>query len=131
MMRAALYARVSSEEQAEGYSLDAQIRACRKYAEEHSWTMLWEYVEEGRSARTDDINKRPQFKKMMEDATNHVFDVVIVHKLDRFSRNLRITLECFEQLGKANVSFISLTENMDFSTPWGRLAREIGSPGCT
>ena len=67
-MRAAIYARVSSEEQVEGYSLDAQLRACRRYAEDHEWTVAVEFVEERRSGRTDDIGKRPQFKQMMEDA---------------------------------------------------------------
>ena len=65
-MRAAIYARVSSEEQVDGYSLDAQLRACRKYAEDHEWTVAAEFVEEGRSGRTDDVNKRPQFKQIYE-----------------------------------------------------------------
>ena len=59
---------------------------------------------------------------MMEDAGSHRFDVIVVHKLDRFSRNLRVTLEHFERLGRAGVSFTSITEDMDFSSPWGRLA---------
>ena len=121
-LRAAVYARVSSEEQVEGYSLDAQSRACRKFASEHGWLVSSEYVEEGRSARTDDINKRPQFKEMMAAAQQHHFDVVLVHKLDRFSRNLRLTLEYFEKLSNWGVSFTSINENMDFSSPWGRLA---------
>ena len=121
-LRAAIYARVSSEDQVEGYSLDAQLRACRGFARAHDWTVVREYVEEGRSARTDDITKRPQFKQMMEDAGSHRFDVIVVHKLDRFSRNLRVTLEHFERLGRAGVSFTSITEDMDFSSPWGRLA---------
>ena len=121
-LRAAVYARVSSEEQVEGYSLDAQSRACRKFASEHGWVVSSEYVEEGRSARTDNINKRPQFKKMMAAAQQHHFDVVLVHKLDRFSRNLRLTLEYFEKLSNWGVSFTSINENMDFSSPWGRLA---------
>ncbi len=121
-MRVYIYARVSSEEQVEGYSLDAQLRACRKYAQEHGWTIVGEYIDEGRSARTDDINKRPRFKKMMDDARLHQCDVVLVHKLDRFSRNLRVTLEHFDQLIKADIGFTSIMENMDFSTPWGKLA---------
>ena len=84
-MRAAIYARVSSEEQVDCYSLDAQIRACRRYAEDHGWTVAYEFVEEGRSGRTDDITKRPQFKQMMEDAEQGTFDAIVVHKLDRLS----------------------------------------------
>ncbi len=90
--------------------------------EEQNWTVAAKYVDEGASAHTDNIGKRPEFNKMMFDATNKFFDVILVHKLDRFSRNLRVTLECFEQLSGSGTSFISLSENMDFSTPWGRLA---------
>jgi DNA invertase Pin-like site-specific DNA recombinase len=121
-MRVAIYARVSSEEQVEGYSLDAQLRACRRYVADHGWTVFREYIEEGRSARTDDVNKRPQFKQMMEDAQQRHIDTVLVHKLDRFARNRRIAFDCFDHLTKWNIGFVSLLENMDFSTPWGGLA---------
>ena len=56
-MRAALYARVSDEEQVEGYSLDAQRRAFRQFCEHKEWNPYREYVEEGVSARTDDMAK--------------------------------------------------------------------------
>jgi site-specific DNA recombinase len=121
-MRAALYARVSSEEQVEGYSIDAQKRSFQSLARDKGWETYREYVDEGKSARTDNINKRPAFKEMITDALAGRFDVIVVHKLDRFARNLRITLEYFDKLSKANISFVSINENMDFSTPWGRLA---------
>ena len=92
-MRAAVYARVSTEEQTEGYSIDAQKRAFKLLCQGRGWTTDYEYIEAGKSARTEDINKRPVFKEMMADASKGKFDVVVVHKLDRFSRNLRITLE--------------------------------------
>jgi len=120
-MRAALYARVSTEEQVEGYSIDAQRRAFRALCEGRGWTPYREYIEEGRSARTENINKRPVFKQCIEDALARQFDVLVVHKLDRFSRNLRITLEQFERLSKANISFVSINEQMDFSTPMGKV----------
>ena len=69
-LRAALYARVSSEEQVEGYSLDAQCRAFRNLLRERGWDVYFEYIEEGRSAHTDNINKRPVFKQAMEDAVD-------------------------------------------------------------
>ena len=65
-MRAALYARVSSEEQVEGYSIDAQSRAFRLLCESKQWTPHREYIEEGKSARTENINKRPVFKQAMD-----------------------------------------------------------------
>lgn len=121
-MRAALYARVSSEEQVEGYSIDAQRRAFQVLVEGRGWVVHQEYIEEGKSARTDNINRRPAFKEMVDDALAKKFDVLVVHKLDRFSRNLRITLEYFDKLSKAGVTFLSINEQMDFSTPWGGLA---------
>lgn len=120
-MRAALYARVSSEEQVEGYSIDAQRRAFQTLVEARGWIACKEYVEEGRSARTEDISKRPVFKEMIADASAGKFDVLIVHKLDRFSRNLRITLEYFDKLLKMGVTFISINEQMDFTTPSGKV----------
>ena len=120
-MRAAIYARVSSEEQVQGYSIDAQLRACRAYASEKGWQVVGEYVDEGRSARTDNIAKRPKFRAMLEDAAARHFDVLVVHKLDRFSRNRRITDESLHKLHKASVGFISLTENMDFATAHGQM----------
>jgi len=121
-MRAAFYARVSSEEQTEGYSIDAQRRAFETLVESKSWTRSGEYVDEGKSARSDNINKRPAFQQMIADALAGKFDVLVVHKLDRFSRNIRITLEYFDKLSKAGVTFLSINEQMDFSTPWGGLA---------
>jgi site-specific DNA recombinase len=119
-MRAALYARVSSEEQVEGYSIDAQTRAFRLLCEGKQWTPYREYIEEGKSARTENISKRPVFKQAMSDGLDGLYDVLVVHKVDRFSRKLRITLEYFDKLAKAEVGFISIVEQMDFSTPWGK-----------
>ena len=120
-MRAALYARVSSEEQVEGYSIDAQQRAFATLVKDKQWTVYQEYIDEGKSARSDNITKRPAFKEMIEDALEHRYDVLIVHKLDRFARNLRLTLEYFDKLARAGVTLISISEQMDFSTPSGKV----------
>jgi site-specific DNA recombinase len=120
-LRAALYIRVSSEEQVEGYSLDAQERAGRLYGDAHGWTVVQVYRDEGKSARTDDLAKRPAFQHLLADAEAGRIDVVIVHKLDRFSRNLRVTLETLERLQRWNVGFVSITEQMDFTTPIGKV----------
>ncbi len=120
-MRAALYARVSTEEQVEGYSIDAQRRAFQTLVRGRDWIASNEYLEEGRSARTEDISKRPVFKEIIDDALAGKFDVLVVHKLDRFSRNLRITLEYFDNLLKAGVTFVSINEQMDFTSPSGKV----------
>ena len=95
-------------------------RAFQALAEGRGWTAYREYIEEGKSARTDNISRRPAFKEMIDDALARKFDVLVVHKLDRFSRNLRVTLEYFDKLSKAGVTFLSISEQMDFSTPRGK-----------
>ena len=120
-MRAAVYARVSDEEQVEGYSIDAQLRAARNLAQEKQWSIVHEYVDAGKSARSKDLTKRPKFKEMLIAANKREFDVLIVHKLDRFARNLAVTLRSFDELSKNNITFVSITEQIDYTTPMGRV----------
>ncbi len=119
--RAAIYVRVSSDEQVDGYSLDAQRRAAIHHCDAQGWTVIREFRDEGKSARTDDLKKRPQFSAMLEDADQGLFDVVVVHKLDRFARNRSVAFQAFNRLGKASVGFVSIAENMDYSSPAGQL----------
>src|SRR5687767_2989145 len=90
---AAIYVRVSSREQVEGYSLEAQRRACREFCATRGYTVVIEYVDEGVSAHTDNLAKRPGFARMLADAEAGRFGVIVVHKMDRFARKLRVTLE--------------------------------------
>jgi len=118
-MRAGLYARVSTEEQATGgYSLDAQLEAMRRYTAAQGWTVAGEYVDPGLSG--SDSN-RPAFCQMMADAEDSRLDVVMVHKLDRFFRYLKGQLNALEQLAAWGVAFVSVLEAIDFSTPAGKL----------
>jgi len=119
--RAAIYVRVSSDEQVQGYSLDAQVHAGRLYCEMQGWEIAKLYRDEGRSARTEQIAKRPAFAQMLKDSEAGLIDVVIVHKLDRFARNLVVTIETLQRLEQAGVSFVSISEQMDFSTPIGKM----------
>ena len=66
-MRAGIYYRVRSEEQVEGFSLDAQRRLLRDFCAAKGWVIAEEYADEGKSARSDAIAKRPAFKRMLED----------------------------------------------------------------
>ncbi len=120
-MRAVLYVRVSSEEQVEGYSLDAQIRAMTEFCNERDWQVVGSYIEEGKSARSERIERRPQFKALINDVFAGKADAVVVHKLDRFSRNLIVTLTYFQEFAKRSIAFVSISEQIDFSTPAGRL----------
>src|SRR5215212_3880382 len=114
-LRAAAYIRVSSEEQLDGHSLDAQRRAIEAACAERGWTIVAWYADEGVSAHTDDTSKRPAFHRMVEDARRHQFDAVVVHKLDRFARSVTVALSTFKLLSDLGITFLSLTEaGMDF-----------------
>lgn len=121
MLRAVLYARVSDESQVDTWSLDAQRHEFNDLCRQKNWQTSSIYSEEGVSAHTDSIDKRPQFKRLLDDSKKHIFDVVVVHSLDRWSRNLRVTLESFKQLADSGMAFVSITENIDYSTPEGKL----------
>ena len=120
-MRAVAYIRVSSKDQVAGYSLDAQERSFNELCQSRGWEPVEIYREEGRSAHTDSISKRPVFKKLLEDSAQGLFDVVVVHTLDRWARNTQIALESLGTLAKNNVALVSVTENIDYSTAQGRL----------
>jgi len=124
-MKAAGYIRVSSASQVDGYSLDAQENFFKDYCKSRGWEPVRIYREEGKSAHSDAISKRPCFKQLLEDAARGCFDVIVVHTLDRWARNQRITLESIATLGKYNVSLDSITENIDYSNPQGKLFTQM------
>lgn len=117
-MRAGLYARVSREEQAEGYSLDAQLEAMRRFCKDRGWTVIREYTEEG---HTGTVKDRPAFSEALGDCEAGRLDILLTHQLDRFYRNLALQLETLGQLGKWRVGYLSVTEQIDYSTPQGML----------
>ena len=110
-MNAAIYARYSSDNQREE-SIDAQIRGITEFAERNSILITNTYIDEAKSATTDN---RPSFLQMMNDAESGHFDAVIVHKLDRFSRDRYDSAYHKRRLKNANVRLISMTENLDDS----------------
>jgi DNA invertase Pin-like site-specific DNA recombinase len=124
-MRAAAYIRVSDVSQIEGHSLDAQERLFIELCKNRGWEPVRIYREEGKSAHVDAIARRPVFRKLLDDITRHEFDVVVVHTLDRWSRNLKITLESLTILGKNNVGLVSIAENIDYSRPEGMLFTQM------
>lgn len=121
-VRAVGYIRVSSEDQTEGYSLSAQERALGLYCEAHGWNLVRVYADEGKSAWSDNPETRPQFAAALADAEIGAFDVLIVHKLDRFARNVGVAVGALKTLQSLNVGFVSISEQMDFTTPFGKVA---------
>lgn len=120
-LRAALYARVSTEEQAlEGHSIDAQLRVMREFCQRRGWTVVGDYVDPGVSGKT---MRRPEMQRLLLDARRTVapFDVIVVHKLDRFSRNIIDTLTTLRELHLLGISFASATQPIDYTTPEGKM----------
>ncbi|MEZ4554827.1 MAG: recombinase family protein [Dehalococcoidia bacterium] len=120
-LRAVGYVRVSTEEQTEGHSLDAQRREIARHCERHAFDLVRIYADEGVSAHTEKIEKRPQLVALLDDAAHREFDVVIVHTIDRWARNVGVQRQALQRLGDAHVGFASVTENIDFTTPAGKL----------
>ncbi len=124
-MRAVAYLRVSSLSQVEGHSLDAQESLFYEPCKNRGWEPVQIYREEGKSAHVEAIAHRPVFRKLLDDVTKHEFDVIVVHTLDRWARNLKVMLESLSILAKYNVSLASITENIDYSTPQGKLFTQM------
>jgi len=124
-VRAVAYLRVSSVSQVDGHSLDAQERLFYELCKNRGWEAVRVYREEGRSAHVEAIGRRPVFRQLLEDSSRHEFDVAIVHTLDRWSRNLKVTLESLGILAKHDVGLVSITENIDYSRPEGMLFTQM------
>ncbi len=118
MIRAALYVRVSTREQAEeGYSVGAQLEKMKLYCMSRDWTIVDDYVDGGFSGSNLD---RPAMRSLIFDAFKGKMDMVLVYKLDRLSRSQKDTLYLIEEVFNANgVNFTSMQENFDTSTPLG------------
>lgn len=110
MKTAFIYARFSSDNQREE-SIDAQLRACREYCSRQGIEILQEYRDEAKSATTD---KRPGFQAMFQDLRRGV-DFIIVHKLDRFSRDRYDAAYYRRLIKKAGAKLVSVTEPLDES----------------
>ncbi len=111
MTNAVIYARYSSDNQRDE-SIDAQVRAIHKYAHSKGMLVVDLYTDEAKSATTDD---RPGFQKLMRDAEDGRFSIVLVHKLDRFARNRYDSAFYKRHLRRNGVKVCSVLENLDDS----------------
>ena len=107
-MNAVIYARYSSDRQREE-SIEGQIRECTNYAMHNDITLIGSYIDRALSARTAD---RPDFQRMIADSAKGLFDVVLVYKLDRFSRDRYDSAHYKHVLKKNGVRVISIKENI-------------------
>ena len=119
-MRAALYIRVSTEEQAkEGFSIPAQLDQLTRFAESEGWQIVDTYIDDGYSAK--DTN-RPEMQRMLQDIRERKIQMVLVAKLDRLTRSVRDLYELLDEFERYGCSFYSRQERFDLSTPMGRAA---------
>lgn len=118
-IRVALYTRVSTERQSqEGYSLEAQHDQLIAYANDNKMQIFKIYSDPGISAKN---LKRPGIQELIRDLESGMFEAVIVHKLDRLTRNISDLYGLVELVNKKNVKLISLSEQIDTSNPMGRM----------
>jgi DNA invertase Pin-like site-specific DNA recombinase len=112
-MRAAIYARVSTNQ---GQDPEMQLREVREYCARRGLEIS-EFVDVGISGAND---SRPQLNKLMADAKKRRFDAVVVWKFDRFARSVSHLLRALEEFRILGIEFVSLSEQMDTSTPTGK-----------
>ncbi len=115
--RAAIYARVSTLDQ----EPENQLAELRRYVEARGWTAQ-EFVDHGVSGTTD---RRPALDRLVADARRRKVDTVVVWRLDRLGRSLKHLVTLLDELNAVGVSFVSLGEGIDCTTPAGRLQLHI------
>ncbi len=116
--RVALYARVST---CNGQDPEMQLSELREYATRRGWTIITEYVDQVSGSK----ESRPQLNQLMADAHRRKFDAVLVWKIDRFGRSLKHLVNALADLCAYGVAFVSFRDNLDLSTPSGRLMFQI------
>lgn len=120
MKRVAIYARRSIYSE-ESESINMQVQACKDYFKREKCTFEV-FIDEGYSGSNID---RPDFKRMLKKIHNKEFDIVVVYKIDRISRNMVDFINLVNDFEKHNVSLISVTEGADPTTPSGRFVMNI------
>lgn len=119
-MKAAIYARVSTINN--GQLPEMQLHDLRDSCMRRGWEVAGEYVDIGQSGAKD---SRPELNRLMSDAHERKFDLVLTWKLDRFGRSLRHLVNALADLEARGVALVSLKDNIDLSTPSGRLMFQI------
>ncbi|WP_019177067.1 recombinase family protein [Methanomassiliicoccus luminyensis] len=122
MVSAAIYIRVSTEEQAEeGYSLDAQQERLVAYCEAQGWDVAGIYADRGHTGRK--ISTREAYKRMMAEKDS--WDTILVMKMDRIHRNSKNFIEMMDNLEKWGKKFTSMQEELDTSSAIGRFVVDM------
>lgn len=121
---AAIYTRVSTDEQIEGFGLDVQRAACEQYASAYSIPVCNIYADEGVSG-TKPVAKRPQLSALIEAARRGEFNQVIVPAIDRLARDLKLFLNIWDDLEAIGLKIILVKERLETDSATGLLMRNI------
>lgn len=113
-MKTAIYARVSTNN---GQDPEMQLREVREYCQRRGWEVKGEYVDTISGAK----DSRPELNRLLADAHRRRFDAVVVWKFDRFARSVSHLLRALETFRSLGIEFVSLSEQMDTSTPAGKM----------
>src|ERR1700693_5540016 len=114
--RAVLYSRVSTLHH--GQDPEVQSREIREYCQRRGWPLVGEYVDAGISGAEE---RRPQLDRLIADAHKRKFEVIVVWKFDRFARSVSHLLRALENFRALGIEFVSLSEQIDTSTPTGKM----------
>jgi DNA invertase Pin-like site-specific DNA recombinase len=114
--RVAIYGRVSTTNH--GQDVRLQTRELEQFAQARGWRLMDSYLDIGISGSKD---KRPELDRLMADAHRRKFNVVIVWKFDRFARSVSHLLRALETFNALGIAFVSLSEQMDTTTPTGKM----------
>lgn len=123
VMKTGIYVRVSTEEQVDGFSINAQIDKLMKYSDSCDWEVIDFYIDEGISGKN--LCDRSEVKRLIDDVCNHRINNVLVYKLDRITRSVKDLIYLIELFDKYNCTFNSMTEKIDTSNAVGRMFIKI------
>lgn len=113
--KVAIYARVSTSNK--GQDLDTQLLPLQRYCKERDREITEIYTD----IMSGSKESRPSLNQLLDDAQAHKFDTVIVFRFDRISRSTKQLIDLLERFRKLNISFISINENIDTTTPAGSM----------
>ena len=116
-IKIAIYCRVSTEEQ----DADKQEFLCREYCKRNNFKIYKVY----KDVISGSKESRPKFNQLLEDLRHYKFDAIIVTKLDRLGRSLQHLLSLFDEFSNKGIHFIATTQNIDTSSPTGKLQMQI------
>jgi len=116
--RAAIYGRVSTHDQ----SVDMQVTELTDYPERRGWQLVGQYLDCGVSGSKE---SRPALNRLMADALQRQFDVLLVWKIDGFGRSLKHLVNSLAELESVGVAFVSFRDSLDLGSPAGRLMAQL------